>query len=174
VINMTTYTLTIDGQFRDIIITDDLLPGLTSAMERVNASIEKDEDKWTDVSKYFESVLQGHGDDLQNVVDRALRSYNGLPEPITDQDTPPDVVAIVTPVTVVTNYQAREALRQAGLFSTVNTMIKSLGEGSAEFQAWEYANNFYRESQLIVSMAGALGMDAAAVDALFVAAKQIQ
>lgn len=170
---MTIYTLTIDDQPRDIIISDDLLPGLTSAMDRVNATIEKDEDKWTDASKYFESVLQGHGDDLQNVVDRALRSYNGLPEPTQEADAPADVVAVVTPVTVVTNYQAREALRLAGKFATVNAAVKSIGEDSSEYQAWEYANNLYRDSPLIRAMAGALGFSDAEIDALFTAAKQI-
>jgi len=171
---MLTYSMTIDGQTREVFIPEDMASGIILAMERVNETIPNDSDKWMDFSKYFESVLQGHGDDLQNIVDRALRSYNNTPEPTVDQDTPPNVVAVVTPVSFVTNYQAREALRQAGLFSTVNAAIKAFGEDSSEYQAWEYANNFYRESQLIVSMAGALGMDAAAVDALFVAAKQIQ
>ena len=56
----------------------------------------------------------------------------------------------------------------------INTAIKSLGEDSSEFQAWEYANNFYRSSTLITTMAAVLAVDEATIDALFTSAAQIQ
>ena len=122
-------------------------------------------------SKYFENVLQGHGNDLDATVSRALASYNGLDT--SANDVPQDAPTYNGVPAFVSNYQAREALRQAGLFPTINAAIKGLGEDSSEYQAWEYANNFYRDSPLITTMAAALGMDATAVDALFTAAKQI-
>lgn len=73
----------------------------------------------------------------------------------------------------VTNYQARAALLQAGLFATVDTMIKTLPVTDPVFQAWEYANNVYRNSPFIVSLGGSLGLTAAQIDGLFILAASI-
>jgi hypothetical protein len=50
---------------------------------------------------------------------------------------------------MVTNYQARAALLQVGLFVTVDAMIKAMEPTQPAFQAWEFANNFYRNSEFI-------------------------
>ncbi len=75
---------------------------------------------------------------------------------------------------VVTNYQARAALIAAGLFEQVDTAVKAGGAGTPAYQAWEYANQVYRNSPLIIGLGEALGIDAAQIDALFVAAAQIE
>jgi hypothetical protein len=73
---------------------------------------------------------------------------------------------------VVTNYQARVALMGAGLFDAVDAHVK--GAGGPALQAWEYANNFYRDGALIAGLAPVFGLSASDVDALFVAAAAIK
>lgn len=73
----------------------------------------------------------------------------------------------------VTMYQARAALIQAGLFQQVDTDIQSLGSSSLEYQAWEYATNFYRNSPFIVSLGTQLGLTSDQIDQLFIAANNI-
>lgn len=72
----------------------------------------------------------------------------------------------------VTNFQARAALRQAGLFDAVDAHCKQAG-GSA-WDAWEYANHFYRTGALVLSLAPAFGLSESALDDLFRAAAQIE
>ncbi len=73
----------------------------------------------------------------------------------------------------VTNYQARAALLAAGLFDQVDAAVKAQGTTSAAFQAWEYANNVYRNSPLIAGLGAALGLSAQQIDDLFRAAAAI-
>lgn len=74
----------------------------------------------------------------------------------------------------VTNYQARRALIDAGLFDTVDSMIQSLSKNSPEYQSWEYANFVYRESEIITTLGQQLGLTVAQIDNLFVEANKIQ
>lgn len=70
---------------------------------------------------------------------------------------------------MVTNYQARAALIAAGKFDATDAAVRASGD-TLTIQAWDYANNFYRDSAFITAMAGVLKMASADVDALFVAA----
>lgn len=75
----------------------------------------------------------------------------------------------------ITPRQARLALLQAGLLSQVDTAIASL-ESPAKEQAeieWEYATLIERESEWINQLGGALGLDSAGIDDLFVAGSSI-
>lgn len=76
-------------------------------------------------------------------------------------------------VATVTNYQARTALINAGLFAQVDAAVKAAGPASLLFQAWEYAADFRRDSPFIAQMATALGLTQPQVDALFAAAAQV-
>lgn len=73
----------------------------------------------------------------------------------------------------VTNYQARAALLAAGLFEQVDNAVKAQGATSAAYQAWEYANNVYRTSPLILGLGQALGLSEQQIDNLFRAAADI-
>lgn len=73
----------------------------------------------------------------------------------------------------VTNYQARAALLRAGLFGQVDAAVKAQGADSEAYQAWEYANNVYRDSPLIAGLGAALGLTAQQIDGLFVVAAGI-
>lgn len=72
----------------------------------------------------------------------------------------------------VTRRQARLALLQAGLLETVNATIAAMPSPAKERAQidWDDAQTFDRDNQLLAQMAGALGLNDAALDALFVAA----
>ena len=86
---------------------------------------------------------------------------------------------VVTPLAkltvpdTVTNYQARAALLRAGLLPSVDAAVKSGGQMTEAYQAWEFANDVYRNSPLIATMAAALGLTSAQVDQLFITASTI-
>lgn len=123
---------------------------------------------------YLDDVLakwleQNPGGDANECRERALNSWAGIatPAPADVSPSPP------APITVVTNYQARAALINAGLFDAVAAAVAQKGPTSLEHQAWEYANTFVRDSQFIVSMASDLGLSEYQVGALFESASKI-
>lgn len=73
----------------------------------------------------------------------------------------------------VTLYQGRAALIEAGLFDQVKAAVLSLGEDSLAYQAFEYANHWYRDSAFIAQLAGSLGLTSEQIDALFIAAADL-
>jgi hypothetical protein len=81
-------------------------------------------------------------------------------------ETPPLVPEMVT------MFQARAALMEAGLFNAVDAHCK--GAGGVTLQAWEYANHCYRHGALITRLAPAFKLAPADVDALFIRASQIE
>ncbi len=63
-------------------------------------------------------------------------------------------------------WQARAALRHAGLFDTANTLI--YGSGRAEWiEAWEYAPEISREAAMVNAMGQALNLSSDQIDDLF-------
>lgn len=69
----------------------------------------------------------------------------------------------------VTNLQARKAIRAAGLKPDVDAAVQA---GSEELQEeWQFAQEIRRDSARIGELAGVLGLDDAALDALFIAAQ---
>ena len=88
----------------------------------------------------------------------------GVPPP--PEPTPPYVPASVT------MRQARLALLGAGLLASVDAAIDGLPSPQKEAARieWEYATEVQRVSGLVPMMGAALGLDDAALDALFVAA----
>ena len=82
-------------------------------------------------------------------------------------------LSIVVP-NCVTNYQARRALLEANLFVTVDTMIKSLDSADPIYQAWEYANLVYRNSEFVLNLGQQLGLTDEQIDNLFIEANKLQ
>jgi hypothetical protein len=68
--------------------------------------------------------------------------------------------------------QARLALLQAGKLAAVDAAIAALPSPAKEAAQieWEYATEVKRDSQLVTQLAPSLGLDDAALDALFIAA----
>jgi hypothetical protein len=82
---------------------------------------------------------------------------------------PPPPVLPPAKTTSVTMRQARLALLEAGKLSTVQSAINSLAEPSksrAQIE-WDYSNEVHRNDSFVTTLGGALGMDDAALDALF-------
>ena len=71
--------------------------------------------------------------------------------------------------TVVSMRQARLALLQAGKLADVTAAINALPSPQKEAAQieWEYATEVQRDSALVKQLAPALGMDGAALNALF-------
>lgn len=72
---------------------------------------------------------------------------------------------------------ARKALILAGIpMATINAAFDAIPDATQKELAkidWEFSSVVRRDSPLVVSMAGALGLSSAEVDGLFVAASQI-
>jgi hypothetical protein len=83
-----------------------------------------------------------------------------------------NVTTIQSTPRVVTNFQARAALMAVGLFDAVDAYCKQAG--GATFQAWEYANNFYRTGALVNGLAPQFGLTEADLDTLFQQAALIE
>lgn len=75
----------------------------------------------------------------------------------------------------VTMRQARLALLAAGLLGQVTTAIAAMPSPAKEAAQidWEYATTVDRKGALIASLAGALSLDDAALDALFDSASKL-
>jgi hypothetical protein len=98
--------------------------------------------------------------------------------PLTDADKAQrqadiDAMLVLPPVpSFVTNYQARAALINAGLFETVEAAVESSPD-KMMVQAWRHAGVIQRSSPFIASMSAALGLTNEQVDDLFRAASAI-
>ena len=69
-------------------------------------------------------------------------------------------------------WKAREQIRRAGLFPTVDAAIQAFG--GAPLSAWEYAQEMRRDSDLMDQFALILKLSDAQIDALFIAADKIE
>ena len=75
----------------------------------------------------------------------------------------------------VTMRQARLALLQAGLLDDVEALIASLEgpEGQAARIEWDYSSEVFRNKPFVISLGTQLGLTEEQLDALFIAASQI-
>lgn len=71
---------------------------------------------------------------------------------------------------IVTLWQAREALRLAGLLPAVNAHIDGLGENHQVYIAWHYAERIARNSPLIAALAPVFNLSEQQLDDLFIVA----
>ena len=85
---------------------------------------------------------------------------------------PPEPTAVPQEVTM---RQARLALHAAGKLLAVNAAISALPDPpkTAALIEWEYSSTVRRESQFVAMLGPALGLDSAALDALFIAASKL-
>ena len=73
----------------------------------------------------------------------------------------------------ISPFQARAALAQAGLLDAVEALMADPATPAMARLAWQHAQEFRRNSPTLLALAGALGLDEAALDALFDAAATI-
>ena len=88
-----------------------------------------------------------------------------------ERDMTPEELAALVPV-AVSMRQARLALLASGKLGDVETALEGLPSPAREAARieWEYATEVRRDSPLVTSLAPALALDNAALDALFVLA----
>ena len=91
---------------------------------------------------------------------------------IVADEEPPIAAAVPAEVTM---RQARLALHVAGKLEAVNAAINALPDPpkTAALIEWEYSNSVRRDSQFVALLGPALGLDAAGLDALFIAAAKL-
>jgi hypothetical protein len=76
-------------------------------------------------------------------------------------------------VTEVSPYQARKALKDAGVLTSVLALMASLDETDDARMAWEYATVIHRTSPFINTLGSSLGLTSKQIDGLFLAASQV-
>lgn len=78
----------------------------------------------------------------------------------------------------VTNFQARALLIRRGLFDAVDAAIQAGKNGADEereaFQAWEFGNEFLRDSPTLARIAAGLGLSDAERDEMIIEASKIE
>jgi hypothetical protein len=93
--------------------------------------------------------------------DRVVRTWAVVPAP---PPRVPDEIQM---------WQARTILAQSGLLASINAAVAA--SNNAEIQiAWEYAPNVVRRSTFVATMATALGLTDAQLDAMFIAGALIK
>ena len=88
-------------------------------------------------------------------------------------DEEPTIAAFVP--AEVTMRQARLALHAAGKLTAVNAAIAALPDPpkTAALIEWEYSSTVRRDSQFVAMLGPVLGLDATALDALFIGASKL-
>ena len=107
-------------------------------------------------------MVVGNGD-----YDEALAMVaRGEAEIVDPPPSPPPVPQVVT------RFQARAALLQAGLLDDATAVIEASGDAFTKL-AWAEASEWRRDSALVVGMATAIGLSSGQIDDLFRAAAKI-
>ena len=96
---------------------------------------------------------------------KRISPVNGRPV-LTDHPAGPSVPAVVS------KFQAKAALLQAGLLEQTESLMAQ-ADAVARL-AWDNAQEFRRNSPTVLAMGAALGLDAAALDQLFITAAGIE
>lgn len=100
----------------------------------------------------------------------ALSEFVGYPEiPMTE-----DQLQDWRESAVVSRFQARAALRQAGLVGQVETIMSDPATDPLVIDAWKHAQEFRRMSPTILALADQLSLSAGEVDDLFRQAAMIE
>lgn len=72
----------------------------------------------------------------------------------------------VIPSLQVTNFQMRQALREAGVYQTVDDHLRAPGGNPVALEGWDYANNFFYLDTLLNTVVSDLSLDKRALFAL--------
>ena len=122
-----------------------------------------------EVDKYGPQPPGAVYDELPAAQGGHTRIWQGEWVQVLDTDVPPVPEPPPQVPQRVTMRQARLALLGAGLLASVDAAIDSLPSPQKEAARieWEYATDVQRSSGLVPMMGAALGLDDAALDALF-------
>lgn len=107
--------------------------------------------------------------------DPANTDYAAYQKWLWDGNTPePAPIPVPQVPQVVTRFQARAALHLAGLLPAVEAIMQNPDTPVLAQLAWDDALSFVRTSPTILTLAGVLGLDDAALDQLFITASGIE
>ena len=111
--------------------------------------------------KSLSGINQVIGMDYANGVLSGIPTPEPVPQPVIPQ--------------LVTMRQARLALMGAGKLASINAAIAGMPgvQGDAARIEWEFSSEVKRSQPLVLSMGQALGLTAAQLDALFIAASAL-
>jgi hypothetical protein len=118
------------------------------------------------------------GVSVGKLADKATWRIDFAPEATAEQRTAaqaalqafdPDAPAMPASVKM---WQAKAALAAAGKLDAANAAVTG-SNNQAIILAWEYAPDLNRNTAAVAAIGQAIGLDAAALDALFIAASQI-
>ena len=136
-------------------------------------AVQNDVGQWT--GSYYDQVtpaIRAHhaqyGETIAPVADLQNIGSDDAPEWVAEPVALEDLRATM----VVSRFQARAALIQAGLIDAAAAAIRASGDAMLA-AAWDHALEFRRLSPAIVQMGGALQLSDEAVDALFASAALI-
>lgn len=140
-------------------LSDDVEFGITAAREAANAE-RPDHLKWADNAAYMAAVM---GQAAQSWCVQYAKPQPPAPEP--NASSVPQVVSA---------FQAKAALMQAGLYDAINAALTAPDAPALAKLAWETARDFERGSPTVAGIGAQFGLDDAQLDALFIAAAQIK
>jgi hypothetical protein len=107
--------------------------------------------------------------------DSANTDYQQYLAWVAEGNMPAPYVVLSPPTpTLVSRFQARAALVQAGYFDTLDAYMAALPKTNIQRMAWDEAAQFDRSSSTLAAMQSMLRLSDAQVDALFVTANQIE
>ena len=141
-------------------LSDDVEVGITAA--RVAANAERaDGERYWDNAAYVAAVL---GQAAQSWCVQYAERPAQPPAPEPNASAVPQVVSA---------FQAKAALMQAGLYDAINAALTSADAPPLAKLAWETAREFERGSPTVAGIGAQFGLSDAQLDALFAAASQI-
>lgn len=152
-------------------INTESVYGITAAREAYNASLPATvKDGETDVPN--PALIASDSAYLDFVLASAIESWCKMYAPVVVPEVPPVEVNGVPQV--VSAFQAKAALMQAGLYDAINAALTSADAPPLAKLAWETARDFARGSPTVAGIGSQFGLDDAQLDALFIAAAQIK
>ena len=142
-------------------LSDEVEFGITAAREAANAE-RPDHLKWADNAAYMAAVM---GQAAQSWCVQYAQQREQPPAPEPNASAVPQVVSA---------FQAKAALMQAGLYDAINAALTSPEAPPLARLAWETARDFERGSPTVAGIGAQFGLTDAQLDALFTSAAQIK
>ena len=111
------------------------------------------------------AASSGMGVDPQEIID-AQAAYDAAEAVLSAEQ-------LVAKQSTVTRLQALLALEAGGYLASIDAYMATLSRGNSTRLSWENAQVFERSSPIVAAMGAMLGLNGAALDALFIGASTV-